>query len=138
MDSNSNEKVFKNISILFENLLKHSERLNELAKDIDTAKENEQKIIDLGVWHIDNRNLAKKLANEIPNCKGNLMFSVLKNNLREQIVVMTNLATNYQEQIEKSIKENDEENLKEQIQQISSYYIETKKMKNMFLKMSKK
>lgn len=133
-----NDKIFQDVTELFKNLIKHTEDLTRLAKDMDTAKANKEEIEKLGIWHIENRNLAKKLANEIPNCKGNFMFSLMKNNLREQIIIMTNLATNYQEQIELSIKENDIDNFNSQISQLSEYYAQTKKMSAMFEKMTKK
>lgn len=134
----NNDKIFQDVAKLFKNLIKHTEDLTRLAKDIDTAKSNKEEIKKLGEWHVENRNLAKQLANDIPNCKGSLMFSLMKNNLREQIVIMTNLATNYQEQIELSIEDNDIDNLNEQINQLSEYYAQTKKMSEMFQKMTKK
>lgn len=134
----NNDKIFENVATLFENLLKHTSKLLELTKDIDTAKSNVEDIKELGVWHINNRNLAKQLAQDIPNCKGNIMFNLMKNNLKENIIIMTNLATNYQEQVELSIENNDDKNLQEQISQLKEYFTETQKMNKMFIKMSKK
>lgn len=134
----NNNEVFEGISKLFNNLVKHIKELSEFVKDIDTAKSNVDKIKSLGVWHMENRELAKKIVAEIPNCKGNLVFSLMKDKLSKQIIIMTNLATNYQEETELALETNDEDKLLEQINQLKDYSKEIEKMNSMYSKMSKK
>lgn len=102
-----NNKTLENVNILYNNLIKHIDKLINITTNIGSDFENIniEELENLEKEHMNNRNLAKTLLVELPNVKANFMFNMLKDSLLETLVNMTNISTEFQENIGKSIKD---------------------------------
>ena len=118
----------RDLTILYDKLLKHLDELAKYTTSIDNVKDNIDIIKDMDTSHVKTRDFARDLLSyDFSKVAPNFLVAFMFKEINSQSILFINLVTDYNERLIKYVEENDMDNLKVLIKDITDFNETAKK-----------